>query len=174
MGVKRTLVEILHDEGYGGMLLSHMNNAFGSKDMQAMRIVPPAEINAELLQHLTQLVDMVGLIATNNAQYTVWVEAKAFLKKLGSDQVAPPAIEEIPSISELRYGPEMWQVDKTVIYNAITAIETALTYMPHVQTDVPRFQRALQNDIEQMERAVADLRRAEPWNPSMPIPGKDD
>jgi len=61
----------------------------------------------------------------------------------------------------MTYGPEIWHVDKTVIYNAITAIATALTYMPHVQTDVPRFQRAFQNDIEFMEGAVAELRKLE-------------
>jgi hypothetical protein len=39
MAVKTTLVEIKHDEGYGDMLLMHINNSLRGKDMIAMRIV---------------------------------------------------------------------------------------------------------------------------------------
>lgn len=39
MGTKRSLVEVVHDEGYGDALLMHINHAFGSKDMRAERVV---------------------------------------------------------------------------------------------------------------------------------------
>jgi hypothetical protein len=35
MGTKRSLIEVVHDEGYGDALLMHINHAFGSRDMRA-------------------------------------------------------------------------------------------------------------------------------------------
>ena len=35
MGVKRSLIEVVHDDGYGDDLLRHINTAFGGKDMRA-------------------------------------------------------------------------------------------------------------------------------------------
>lgn len=40
MGLKKSLIEITHDESYGDLLLTHINNAFWGKDMQADKIWP--------------------------------------------------------------------------------------------------------------------------------------
>lgn len=58
----------------------------------------------------------------------------------------------------ITYDKELLLVDKTLIYNAITALETALTYMPHVQTNVPKFQLALNQDLARMELVLNELR----------------
>ena len=39
MGTKRSLIEVVHDEGYGNALLMHINHAFGSRDMRAERVI---------------------------------------------------------------------------------------------------------------------------------------
>ena len=39
MATKKSLIEVLHDEGYGESLLMHINHAFGSKDMSALRVI---------------------------------------------------------------------------------------------------------------------------------------
>ena len=39
MGTKRSLIEVVHDEGYGDALLMHMNHAFGTRDMRAERVM---------------------------------------------------------------------------------------------------------------------------------------
>ena len=39
MALKTTIVEIKHDEGYGDMLLLHINNSLRGKDMIAERII---------------------------------------------------------------------------------------------------------------------------------------
>lgn len=40
MGLRRSLIEVTHDEGYGDLLLTHINNAFRGKDMRADKIWP--------------------------------------------------------------------------------------------------------------------------------------
>lgn len=59
----------------------------------------------------------------------------------------------------ITYYKELLLVDKTLIYNAITALETALTYMPHVQTSVPKFQLARNQDVSRMESTLGELRK---------------
>ena len=39
MSLKKSLVEITHDEGYGEVLIDHVNIAFRGKDMRADRVV---------------------------------------------------------------------------------------------------------------------------------------
>lgn len=39
MGIKRSLVEFVHDEGYGDDLLLHINAAIRGKDMRAESVV---------------------------------------------------------------------------------------------------------------------------------------
>jgi hypothetical protein len=39
MGTKRSLIEVVHDEGYGDALLMHINHAFGTRDMRAERVL---------------------------------------------------------------------------------------------------------------------------------------
>lgn len=38
MGIKRSFIEVVHDEGYGDDLLRHINQAFRGKDMQALSV----------------------------------------------------------------------------------------------------------------------------------------
>jgi hypothetical protein len=38
MAVKRSFIEVVHDEGYGEDLLQHVNDAFRGKDMQAKNV----------------------------------------------------------------------------------------------------------------------------------------
>ena len=59
----------------------------------------------------------------------------------------------------ITYDKELWMVDKTLIYNAISALALALEYMPHVDTAVPRFAQALKQDIARMESALEALRK---------------
>ena len=59
------------------------------------------------------------------------------------------------------YAPEFWTVQKNHIYAAINALETALSYMPHIKTDVPQWQKTLEQDIVRMQCAITQL-RAEP------------
>jgi len=105
MGTKRSLVEIVHDDGYGDGLLMHINLAFGSKDMRAERVV--------LVEDCGQPV----------------------------------------------YRPEIWSVEKDMIYAAISALATAIGYMPQIKTDVPRWQKTLEQDIVNMQRAITELRQ---------------
>lgn len=53
----------------------------------------------------------------------------------------------------------LWQVDKTVIYNAISALSEALGYMQNIETDVPSWQRTLKQDVARMESALSELRK---------------
>jgi hypothetical protein len=56
MGLQRSLVEVIHDDGYGEFLLPHINTALGNKDMRAVKSVnlstgscfeePPQDTNA--------------------------------------------------------------------------------------------------------------------------------
>ena len=39
MGTKRSLIEVVYDEGYGDALLMHINHAFGTRDMRAERVL---------------------------------------------------------------------------------------------------------------------------------------
>lgn len=64
MGLKRSLVEIVHDEGYGDSLLMHINTALGCKDMRAESIVDEQfleleEANAELSARVAELSSFV-------------------------------------------------------------------------------------------------------------------
>ena len=172
MATKRTLVEIEHCFCEDEELLSQLNEALG--DGRDMRVIEPYQLNADLLRCLTQLVSESGVMKLDepkdSAFHIAWLEADRLLRKIGFEDGPPsgkPAAEparvplEVPKPSEMTYGPEIWHVDKTVIYNAITAIASALTYLPHIKTEVPRFQRALLNDIDLMEGVVGELRKLE-------------
>ena len=58
----------------------------------------------------------------------------------------------------ITYDKELLLVDKTLIYNAITALASALTYMPHIQTEVP-FQIAINQDVAKMKLVLSELRK---------------
>lgn len=66
-------------------------------------------------------------------------------------------LPRLPEVSE--YEQEFWSVPKDAIYGAITAIQTALGYMPQIKTDVPQWQRTVENDIVQMQIALTQLKR---------------
>ena len=102
MATTKTLVEIEHDTIYSGVLLSHMSQAFGSKNIHARRVL-----------------NGVALL----------------------------------------YDKELWQVDKTVIYNAISALSEAVGYVQNIETDVPSWQRTLKQDLARMESALESLRK---------------
>ena len=59
----------------------------------------------------------------------------------------------------LTYQPEMWSVPKDAIYAAVEAIQVALGYMPQIKTDVPQWQKTVEQDIVRMQCALADLRK---------------
>ena len=48
MGLMKSLVEITHDEGYGDLLLIHINNAFGGRDMRAERVAGPVALSVKI------------------------------------------------------------------------------------------------------------------------------
>jgi hypothetical protein len=66
-------------------------------------------------------------------------------------------LPRLPEVTE--YQQEMWSVPKDAIYAARSAIETALGYMPQIKTDVPQWQRTVENDIVQMQIALTELKR---------------
>lgn len=58
MSTKTSLVEILHDEGYGPDLVWYINLALRGKDMRAVRTVDSVEsVNTDLLEALEGLMD---------------------------------------------------------------------------------------------------------------------
>ena len=57
-----------------------------------------------------------------------------------------------------QYSREMWSVPKDVIYSAITALESALGYMPQIKSDVPQWQKTTDLDIRRMQQALKSLR----------------
>ena len=70
---------------------------------------------------------------------------------LGPVQEYPPQM--------LSYQPEMWTVPKDAIYAAVEAIQLALGYMPQIKTDVPQWQKAVEQDVVRMQCALAELRK---------------
>lgn len=56
MSTTKSLIEIVHDEGYGDSLLMHINHAFGSKDMRALRVVAA---NAHLIAAAPELYEVL-------------------------------------------------------------------------------------------------------------------
>ncbi len=48
MALKKTIVEIKHDEGYGDMLLLHINNSLRGKDMIAERIIDMERMETDI------------------------------------------------------------------------------------------------------------------------------
>mgnify|MGYP003645218198 CR=1 FL=1 len=69
------------------------------------------------------------------------------------------AIRVVPLVNHATYDKELWPVDKTLIYNAISALATAVGYMPQIGTDVPSWQRALDQDVAKMELVLNELRK---------------
>ena len=66
-------------------------------------------------------------------------------------------LPRLPEVTE--YQQEVWSVPKDAIYAARLAIETALGYMPQIKTDVPQWQKTVEQDIVQMQCALAELRK---------------
>lgn len=60
------------------------------------------------------------------------------------------------------YQQEMWTVPKDAIYAAIAAIQLALGYMPQIKTDVPQWQKAVEQDVVRMQCALSELRKLAP------------
>ena len=58
----------------------------------------------------------------------------------------------------ITYDKQLWMVDKSLIYNAISALALALEYM-HVDTAVPRFAQAMKQDVAKMELVLIELRK---------------
>jgi hypothetical protein len=48
MALKKTIVEIKHDEGYGDMLLQYINNSLRGKDMIAERIIDTERLETDI------------------------------------------------------------------------------------------------------------------------------
>ncbi len=88
---------------------------------------------------------------------------------LGNDRYAPPEQSEqskyadlgLPRLPEVSvcYQPEIWSVPKDVIYNATEAIQLAISYMPQIKTDVPQWQKAVEQDVVKMQCALTELRK---------------
>jgi len=66
MAIKTTLVEIKHDEGYGDMLLMHINNSLRGKDMIAKRIIDTERLETDIAEAKERL--MWSLSTTDYAQ----------------------------------------------------------------------------------------------------------
>jgi len=66
-------------------------------------------------------------------------------------------LPRLPEVSE--YQQEIWSVPKNTIYAAIDAIQLALGYMPQIKTDVPQWQKTVEQDIVRMQCAFAELRK---------------
>jgi hypothetical protein len=59
----------------------------------------------------------------------------------------------------ISYTQEMWSVPKDAIYSAASALQLALGYMPQIKTDVPQWQKTVEQDIVKMQCALAELRK---------------
>jgi len=70
---------------------------------------------------------------------------------LGPPQEFPPKF--------VGYQPEMWAVQKDIIFAAIHSIEIAIGYMPHIKSDVPQWQNQTDADIQQMQITLEKLRK---------------
>lgn len=46
MAIKRSLVVLVHDDGYGDRLIQHLNDAIGGRDMRAESVVDDDLLNA--------------------------------------------------------------------------------------------------------------------------------
>lgn len=66
-------------------------------------------------------------------------------------------LPRLPEVSG--YQQEMWSVPKDVIYAAIHSIETALAYMPQVKTDVPVWQKVLEQHVLEMKSTLEMLKK---------------
>lgn len=76
----------------------------------------------------------------------------------GSSNSPDLGLPRLPEVS-CCYQPEMWSVPKDVIYAAANAIQVALSYMPQIKTDVPQWQKTIEQDIVQMQCAMTELRK---------------
>jgi hypothetical protein len=66
-------------------------------------------------------------------------------------------LPRLPDVS--KYQKEVWPVPKDVIYNAIQAINIALSYIPHIKTDIPQWQKTLEQDIIRIQCSLSELRK---------------
>lgn len=67
MGTKFSLVEFSHDDGYGDNLLMHINQALGSRDMRALRIVNvggDVDFQSRLMAEHRRLKDRLDILNT--------------------------------------------------------------------------------------------------------------
>lgn len=84
MSVKKTLVEIAHDEGYGDSLLLHINNAFEGKDMLAVRIVTIEKTDQPHQEKPKQFRPFANAAEFEPFRNRWWK------KKVGDDRIYPP------------------------------------------------------------------------------------
>lgn len=89
MSVKRTLVEIAHDESYGDALLEHINNNLRGKDMRAERIVTNQKIidaiEAKVKATFSKIANMkIGTVesAVEVLNHLAYVSGLRFAKEL--------------------------------------------------------------------------------------------
>lgn len=81
MSTKTSLVEILHDTGYGDDLVWHINVALRGKDMRAVRTVESVEsVNTDLLEACKVAMDFVNLYANDEANKTATILGQAIAK----------------------------------------------------------------------------------------------
>ena len=85
-----------------------------------------------------------------------------------SDESRNPMIGGVSQFpaEAMRFQPEQWLVLKDDIYAAIHALNLALEYIPHIETNVTRFQLQLQNDRRFMEETFNRLKALPMVNPN--------
>ena len=76
----------------------------------------------------------------------------------GSSNGPDLGLPRLPEVS-VCYQPEMWSVPKDKIVAAANAIQLALCYMPQIKTDVPQWQKTVEQDIVRMQFALLELRK---------------
>ena len=82
---------------------------------------------------------------------------RGFMGHTGTGPYGSSNSPRSPEVSE--YQPEMWLMPKDAIYAALSAIEAALGYMPQIKTDVPQWQKTVEQDIIWMQCALEELRK---------------
>lgn len=96
MSVKKTWVEIIHDEGYGDALLEYININFRGKDMLAKRVVTIQEI-----------IDVIEA-----EEKKIFAETAKI--KLGSPRSVTEVVKHIAYVNGLRFAMELVEKAKEV------------------------------------------------------------
>jgi len=69
MAIKRSLIELVHDEGYGDDLVKHINIALRGKDMRAERVVATTIGPVEIAES-TKPLPAIVLVLSQDASAT--------------------------------------------------------------------------------------------------------